>query len=362
MTTRMQHTMHAAMRLMRDGNLAAATRALQQGLAARDSGATFDEPSSIAPKDIEGRYHVVAEPPDERFATASQLARATSQATFVDARFTCESGSLAYKVFVPEGLAPEVRPPLLLMLHGCTQTPDDFARGTRMNEIAQEHGYVVAYPAQAKGSNASRCWNWFRAQDQQRDRGEGALLAALARHLVAVHRLDAERVFAAGLSAGGAMAAVLAHTHPEVFAAVGVHSGLPYGSAHDLPSALTAMKAGGSGHSGRIAASRAIVFHGDADGTVNVRNGDGLAAQFACAREDLRLSVERETTTRGRAFTRRVYHDAAGHAALEHWTIHGAGHAWSGGAAGGSYTDPAGPDASLAMIRFFSASANAAVS
>jgi poly(hydroxyalkanoate) depolymerase family esterase len=269
---------------------------------------------------------------------------------------------LDYKLFIPSALRAEPAP-LLLMLHGCTQTPGDFAQGTRMNVIAQQHGYVVAYPAQAQGSNPNKCWNWFRAQHQQRGRGEAALLAELARHLAGAHALDERRVYAAGLSAGGAMAAVLANTYPDVFSAVGVHSGLPFGIAHDLPTAFAAMK--GNQRSARNPPSSAravpaIVFHGDADTTVSPGNAPAVIAQLAGPRnvaqsvEGAASRVENGMVPGGHAYTRTVFIDAAGNPTAEQWTVHGAGHAWSGGHRSGSYTDPSGPDASAEMIRFFS--------
>jgi poly(hydroxyalkanoate) depolymerase family esterase len=252
------------------------------------------------------------------------------------------------------------------MLHGCTQSPEDFARGTRMNTLAQQHGYVVAYPAQAKSRNASKCWNWFRSRDQQRGQGEPAIIAALTLHLVRAHGLDKRRVYAAGLSAGGAMAAVLAGIYPDVYAAIGVHSGLPFGVAHDLPTAFAAMKQGVVGPAPsdaaptRAIAVPAIVFHGDRDTTVDPCNGAAVIAQCVSAARApdespsaRRETVERGSTPGGHAYTRTIFTNADGSVAAEQWVVHGAGHAWFGGDAAGSYTDPAGPDASAQMLRFF---------
>jgi len=260
------------------------------------------------------------------------------------------------------------------MLHGCMQSPDDFARGTRMNVLAQEHGYAVAYPAQAKSKNACKCWNWFRSRDQQRGQGEPAILAALTLHLVKAHGLDERRVYVAGLSAGGAMATVLASTYPDVYAAIGVHSGLPFGVAHDLPSAFAAMKqAAGKLDPGllpaRVDPVPAIVFHGDRDTTVDACNGAAVVQQCIGTAgatsngptETTRTSVERGVTPGGRSYTRTIFRDAAAGVVAEQWLVHGAGHAWFGGDASGSYTDPAGPDASEHMLRFFSACARGAV-
>lgn len=228
---------------------------------------------------------------------------------------------------------------LVLMLHGCTQSPEDFALGTRMDLAAEAKGFAVAYPAQTGTHNMQSCWNWFRPEDQGAQGGEPAILAAIARDLSA--ELDvAGRVFAAGLSAGGAMAAVLAETHPEVFAAVGIHSGLPAGAAQDLPSAFAAMR---GERPGRALARPAIVFHGTADTTVSPRNARALLPGDG---------VETRHGDGPRAWTRLT--TAAG---SELWLVEGAGHAWSGGDAGGSYADAAGPDASAEMLRFFDAAA-----
>jgi poly(hydroxyalkanoate) depolymerase family esterase len=274
--------------------------------------------------------------------------------TFSTHQFRCAHGTLQYRLFVPSGTPAGA--PLLVMLHGCTQSPDDFARGTRMNSIARERGCVVAYPAQAHKKNSSRCWNWFRDGDQQRGRGEPALIASLALHLVEEHRLDARRVYAAGLSAGGAMAAILGATYPDVFAAVGIHSGLPFGAARDLPSALAAMK-GGAAPAPLVQGVPAIVFHGDRDATVDPCNGEAVVAQFTettgAVRDGLQRTVERGSIPGGRGYTRISYRTADGKVMAEHWEVHGAGHAWFGGDPSGSYTDPSGPDASEHMLRFF---------
>ncbi len=273
-------------------------------------------------------------------------------ARFESARFADATGARDYKVYFPAAAAPgKARRPLVLMLHGCTQDPDDFARGTAMNAAAEEHGCVIVYPAQPAAANPNRCWNWFRPEDQRRGAGEPALIAALVRAVVKVESVDPDRVFVAGLSAGGATAAILGAEYPEVFAAVGVHSGLPCGAAQDLPSALMAMRNGGQGPgSGR--AVRTIVFHGDADRVVNPANAEALVAQATAAAGALGRRVE-EGAAGGRGYSRVIHHDDAGRTVCEHWTLHGAGHAWAGGDAAGSHTDPLGPDASREMLRFF---------
>jgi poly(hydroxyalkanoate) depolymerase family esterase len=239
------------------------------------------------------------------------------------------------------------------MLHGCTQDAADFARGTAMNCHAEERGMLVLWPEQSKGANPSRCWNWFDPAHQAADGGEPARIADLVRRLVREHGLDESRVFAAGLSAGGAAAAVLGATHPELFAGIGIHSGLACGAATDLPSALMAMKRGAAGRR-PLAFVPTIIFHGDRDQTVHHVNGEQIMALARQAsRAPLETRVETGAEPGGHAWTRTVARDATGRIRLEQWVVHGAAHAWSGGDPAGRYTDPAGPDASAAMLHFF---------
>jgi poly(hydroxyalkanoate) depolymerase family esterase len=277
--------------------------------------------------------------------------------------FTGAAGTRAFKLFEPAGFG-DARLPLVVMLHGCTQDPDDFAAGTRMNELAQKQGFFVLYPAQAPRSNAHKCWNWFTPADQRRGKGEPSLLAGMTRHVIETHAIDSHRVFVAGLSAGGAMAAILAREYPDLFAAAGVHSGVPPGAAHDVASAFAVMKAGpGPSRPSGIDAARppagapVIVFHGDADATVAPANGEALIASVIGAAPSVVDAESAAVKTGRRGFERIVWRraDAAPNAPslAEHWIVHGSPHAWSGGAAAGSFTDPDGPDASLEMIRFF---------
>jgi poly(hydroxyalkanoate) depolymerase family esterase len=278
-------------------------------------------------------------------------------ARFEERVFSNSAGSRTYKVYVPSGYTGQALP-VVVMLHGCTQNPDDFAAGTRMNELAEEQTFLVAYPRQPQSANMQKCWNWFNAADQQRGDGEPSLIAGIALEVVEEFSADPTRVYVAGLSAGGAAAAIMAGTYPDVFAAVGVHSGLACGAARDMPSAFTAM--GGRGASrprGAGPALPTIVFHGDADNTVHPINGDHVVAQ-ARATEATRNVVSRGMTPGGMAYTRTVQFDRAGREVIEQWVLHGAGHAWSGGSPRGSYTDPRGPDASREMVRFFLAHAN----
>lgn len=275
-------------------------------------------------------------------------------ARFEEHLYANEAGSRPYKLYVPSTHRGEALP-LVVLLHGCTQSPDDFAAGTRMNDLAEELGFLVAYPGQTQAANMQKCWNWFSAADQQRDRGEPSLIAGITRTIMQDFRVETGRVYIAGLSAGGAAAAIMGATYPDLYSAVGVHSGLACGAARDMVSAFSAMKQGG-GASGVRAGSgepiATIIFHGDRDTTVHPVNGDEVATQ-ARAGAAHRTEVDRGTSQGGMKFTRTVHRDDTGRAMLEQWVLHGAGHAWSGGSASGSYTDPNGPDASREMMRFF---------
>ncbi|MGE6605178.1 extracellular catalytic domain type 1 short-chain-length polyhydroxyalkanoate depolymerase [Halomonas sp. NPDC076908] len=272
--------------------------------------------------------------------------------------FTNQVGTRDYKLFLPSGYHGQALP-LVVMLHGCTQNPDDFAAGTDMNRLAEEQLCCVLYPAQPMSANSSKCWNWFKAEDQQREGGEPAIIAGMARQIIDTHGLDDSRVYVAGLSAGAAMATTLAMTYPDLFAAVCVHSGLPHGVAQSLPDALGAMQ-GGSGPlgggkakgSGWASEVPAIIFHGDRDTTVHPSNADRVAAQYSTSRQ-AGAAVEQGKVANGHTYTRTTHHNAKGQPQMEQWRIHGAGHAWSGGSAKGSYTDPKGPDATKEMLRFF---------
>jgi poly(hydroxyalkanoate) depolymerase family esterase len=272
-----------------------------------------------------------------------------------------------FKLYTPPGQGD--RPmPLVVMLHGCNQNPDDFAAGTGMNQRTREQGFCVLYPEQSQDANPSRCWNWFKHNDQQRGRGEPALLASMTLAVMKQQGIDPRRVFIAGLSAGGAMAAVVAAAYPEIFAAVGVHSGLPTGAASNVAEALMVMKSGElnivmPGKERRLGAATeaslrpqtivpTIVFHGDQDTTVHPRNGEQVIAAVLGS-DTAGPRVEQGVSARGRRYTRSTRHAEHGRAVTEHWLVHGVGHAWSGGSAEGSYTDGSGPDATREMLRFF---------
>lgn len=263
---------------------------------------------------------------------------------FREGRFTNACGTIPYRLFIPARRLGS-QPALVLMLHGCTQSPEDFAIGTRMNTLAETHGFLALYPEQTPHANPNRCWNWFRAADQIRDQGEPGLITGLVRQIATTNGCDRRRIFAAGLSAGGAATATLGALYPDLFAAIGVHSGLAHGAASDMPSAFMAMRQGRPGH-GRIDVPT-IVFHGDADTTVNFRNGDAVAAQA------LPRTARPAIVSEGERHTRTAYSAGDGRWLLEHWIIHGGAHAWSGGDPAGSFADAQGPDASQEMLRFF---------
>jgi poly(hydroxyalkanoate) depolymerase family esterase len=339
-----------ALRLTRSGDLMGATALLRSALG--------DGPPPTAPSPPWNHGEVI-DLVAERVTVTPKAAPAPAPAGAGGQAEECSyrgsEGRLDYRLYRPARAAAGM--PLVVMLHGCTQSPEDFARGTGMDRLADELGFVVAYPRQTQAANAQKCWNWFKPGDQQRDRGEPALLAAITRQVVADHRLDSDRVYIAGLSAGGAAAAIMAAEYPDLYAAVGVHSGLACGAARDLPSALAAMKQGRAG-GGSGLRSRGFVpvitFHGDRDMTVNEVNSQQIiAAASAAAGVALAVRLEEGRSPSGRTYRRASSVGPDGAVLLEQWTIGNAGHAWSCGDASGSYTDPKGPDASREMVRFF---------
>lgn len=289
------------------------------------------------------------------------------------------SGSRDYMLYVPSAYASGAQAmPLVVMLHGCGQSSADFAAGTRMNQLAEEYGFLVAYPEQAFDANRLRCWNWFSRSDQQRDRGEPALIAGITKQIMDEYRIDGSRVYIAGMSAGGSMAAIMAHTYPDIYAAAGVHSGTAYGHAQSILTAILAMRHGTQPKAASMldlpekeeaaaqsqpvrpaTAPSTIVFHGDMDKTVHLNNSDQVIAGSA-PYSSLGLppplmgtEIRHAQPADGHAYTQTIYLDGQGRDVAEHWVVHGAGHGWSGGDPDGSYTEPQGPDASREMLRFF---------
>jgi poly(hydroxyalkanoate) depolymerase family esterase len=348
-------SMAEATRLTREGRLGEATDMIQQLLGA---GCPISTPAAAAgggmiidvtPTQVENPALKMAFPVT---GGEPQRTRAPRSASFQERSHRSSIGKLTYWLYTPE--RQTTGRPLVVMLHGCTQSAEDFARGTRMNQLAEEFGFVVAYPQQSRSANAQGCWNWFKPGDQQRDLGEPALIAGATREIVSQLSLDPGKILVAGLSAGGAAAAIMADTYPDLFAAVGIHSGLACGSARDLPSALMAMKGHGVQPPSSCTFVPVITFHGDRDTTVSEINSQRIvAAAAAAAGGPLRTDTHSAAGSAGRRYTRQVSYNGAGRALIEQWTIHSAGHAWAGGDQSGSYTDPAGPDASREMLRFF---------
>ena len=375
----------AATRLVRVGDPVEATRLIRKALtgglapASDDRAAETVDPgccfgpaadaSGLAAK-LTGWISPLQAPPASpaRPSTAKPTPAPGTGSSFVRRTYKGPEGSLAYKLYRPDASSRPTA--LVMMLHGCKQNADDFARGTRMNALADRHGFAVVYPEQTQAANASGCWNWFDPKHQRRGAGEPGVLAGIARSVVEELSIEPGRCFVAGLSAGGAMAAVLAELYPDLFAGVGIHSGLAYAAASDVGSAFAAMSGnGGSGlgngwfRPGPVAPATqpgaggvgvpAIIFHGDADHTVHASNADAILARITAREAGLRTETVPGVAPGGEKFRRTIGRAADETVRYETWTIQGAGHAWAGGSHEGSYTDPNGPDASAEMVRFF---------
>lgn len=354
-----QTSMAEALRLTRAGDLMEATKLIQAALGSgRAVTVRTTEPAdkviTLVPRRIPLGGPEQSEPRSPNQA-AGRVTVLDSKAGFEKRSYRGSQGSMTYWLYCPADLA--LNAPLVVMLHGCTQSSEDFARGTGLNDLADELGFLVAYPQQSPAANPQKCWNWFRPDNQRRDHGEPAQLAGITRQVIAEHQADPERVYIAGLSAGGAAAAIMAEQYPDIYAAVGVHSGVACGAARDLLSALTAMRQGGGatpGHRRRQPFVPVITFHGDRDTTVNEANSQQIvAAATSASGRPLKVQTENGRSRSGRNYTRAQSIDSQGTVQIEQWTIEGSGHAWSGGHPTGSYTDPGGPDASRAMVRFF---------
>ncbi|AUT66057.1 esterase [Paraburkholderia terrae] len=297
-------------------------------------------------------------------AAMASLTRVPAESIWLQKTFRGKMGSRNYKVYIPTSYGCEPLP-MIVMLHGANQDPDDFAAGTRMNGLAEAARYIVVYPEQPQSANAARCWNWFRPGDQIRESGEAALIAELTREVMSTYNADSTRIYVAGMSAGGAMAVNLAVTYPDLYAAAGIHSGLPYGIANDAFSAMSVMNHGSTDfqfellrkESEQRAYRPLIAFHGDQDNVVHPRNCDDLIRMnctFAVSTQSASRQISTVATEDGiYGHTRSLSYDDEGGVVGEQWIIHGLDHAWSGGDSAGSYTDCNGPDASREMLRFF---------
>ena len=361
MSNTLQNLMREATRLTQSGHLKEATRVIQDALGnvAHQSKPTapttlpppFEPPQSAASSIIlDGCVFEVDPSKNSRYTNP--------QGEFTEGSHTHASLTRRYKLYaapssIDAGADDHVERSrsLVVMLHGCTQNADDFAAGTAMNALARQRGVYVLYPEQSATANPQRCWNWFKHNHQSRGRGEAALLASMTLAVMRQHGIDPRRVYIAGLSAGGAMAAIVAAAYPEVFAAVGVHSGLAVGAASNVAQALAAMNNGAADITVASATSAlpTIVFHGDQDRTVHPRNGEQLMEALGASAG---ARVEQGVSKQGQTFSK-TCHQRNDVNFAELWVLHSAGHAWSGGSAKGSYTDPKGPDASAEMLRFF---------
>lgn len=292
---------------------------------------------------------------------------------------TNASGSRNYRLWVPAAYDKNQRAPLVMMLHGCMQTPESLAAISGMNELAEKDTFLVVYPEQTAASNPLKCWNWFDPQHQTRDAGEPALLAAIVKQVLSSYKTDPARVYVVGISAGGAMAIVMGATYPDLFSAIGVSAGLEYNAATTVEGGLAAMKQGGPDPAqqgflafkamGESARARrrmpVIVFQGDVDPFVNPANADQVIGQWAKTNDYLANNKVRNNSTAnptlileasvpgGFAYTRSIYKDRSDRFVMEKWIVKGLGHAWSGSPAAGPFADPKGPNASAEMWRFF---------
>jgi len=378
MNSTFKSAMLAAAKLTAAGDLKAATAAIQRALAGKQAVAPTADAAgraaagpaqSFAPEgdiiDVEARWRS-DEALDGGTKNGRETARArdTADGRMLAGTFGNAAGQRDYLLYRPvPGASADGPRPLVIMLHGCTQTPADFAAGTAMNVLADRHDFLVLYPGQSASANPSACWNWFHPDSQRAQGGEPSIISGMVEDIVNVHPVDRSRIFVAGLSAGGAMAAILADTCPDLIAAVAVHSGLRAGAAHDLPSALAAMKRGAPAPSvarqrhpdERPRPVRTIVFHGRQDRTVHPANGDQVAdvALAGWPTGSLTVRQEKGRADGGRSYTRTRHVDPGGKVMVERWEVQGAGHAWAGGSPLGTHTDPGGPDASAAMVDFF---------
>ena len=403
MSNSMQDMMAEATRLVQEGRLSDATAAIQSALGGglsmgagqaqskygrtQTTGEVIDVPLTPL-KDLPGsrqgkkrgfrrgsdggRVRPAAWKPDIAWPGTAPTGPTTvpDGGRFIERSYANAAGTRAYKLYVPSSYTGQEEVPLVVMLHGCTQDPNDFAAGTCMNALAEERTFLVAYPQQGGGNNMQKCWNWFKGGDQGRGKGEPSIIAGITCEVLGEYKVAPDRVYVAGMSAGGAMAAIMGSAYPDLYAAVGVHSGLAPGAAQDLPSALSAMQ-GGGGMGGLMgtpppsatvigAPDRVvplIVFHGDRDGTVSPRNAEAVISHYRATGLDGKttrpIKVRQGKVPDGYSYTRSTHQDADGRPVVEHWNVHGLGHAWSGGGRPGSYTDPKGPDASAEMARFF---------
>jgi poly(hydroxyalkanoate) depolymerase family esterase len=341
--------------LVKAGKLKDATKLIQEALAPTSTPSNLQNNKKIesdySSRRVRPLGEVVAE--IKKFAPPSLPPHPNGKpkipdgAIFDEHTFTCSAGTRTYKTYIPVSLPKRGRG-LIVMLHGCTQNASDFAAGTQMNEIAEKENLIVIYPNQSPQSNISKCWNWFKQTDQSHGKGEPAIIAGITSQNIAQYDVDPDKVYIAGLSAGGAMAVIMGQTYPNLFKGVGVHSGLPYKSANDVISAYAAMR-GETKATHFPMQQRVIVFHGEADKTVHPSNALAMVNLSSLLSNEIVNGI----SSGGKKYIRTILRDENRASLSELWIVNGIGHSWSGGSPEGSYTDNTGPDASREMIRFF---------
>lgn len=299
--------------------------------------------------------------------------------TWMNGTAKSSAGAIDYKLWVPTLYRKDKPAPLVLMLHGCMQNAEELAALSGMNELADKENFLVVYPQQTASANPLRCWNWFDPKNQERDVGEPSLIAAAVRDVRVSHSVDAKRIYVVGISAGGAMAAVMATAYSESFAAIGVIAGPEYKAATSVEGGLAAMKVGGPDPNQQgLAAYQAIQkgattkkrvplinFQGSKDPYVNPVNSDQLIAQWAQTNDLLddgkdndSVTAKSSTETKGAvpngySYTKYSYRDTKGRLLMERWIVEGLGHAWPGSTATNRFADAKGPDATAEIWRFF---------
>jgi poly(hydroxyalkanoate) depolymerase family esterase len=307
-----------------------------------------------------------------------------SEGKWIAGKARAAGGSRNFKLWIPAAPEDARAWPLLMLLHGCTHDGAHMAEISGMNEVAAFHRFLVVYPEQSLCANLLKCWNWFRPEHQSRDAGEPSILAAIVAQIRSTYSVDPDRLYVAGVSAGGAMASILAATYPDVFAGVAVFAGAEFKAATSTSEGFAAMKHGGPDparqgqiafevmHGGFARTERrrmpVIVFHGTADKKVNWINADQTIAQWektnSClAAEDgnigflLTEKVSDGKVSDGYAYKKYSYLESDSHLLMEKWLVEGLGHAWSGSPKPRKYGDPKGPNASAEIWRFFCESA-----
>ena len=292
---------------------------------------------------------------------------------FVDGVFTSEAGARRWRLWIPGAYDGRTRLPLVVLLHGCTQDPDDIARGTRVTELADKLNLLVLLPEQPETANPKKCWTWYDAAHQRRDAGEPSLIAGMTRQTLGDWAVDSQRVYITGISAGAAMASVMAIAYADVFAAAGLHSGIPYRAAANVMEGVAAMTRGASDPvqlattamadmGPRARAIPAIIVQGLADAVVKPVNAEHTRDMWltmnALVRRDaapaVRPTAEQRSEAGGLGVITSCYPSRQVTTGCEVTTVfvEGLGHAWSGGSKAGTFTDERGPDATDVILKF----------